>query len=124
MQRSLIWNTVDAIKAVARILGMFGWHWTRRDAKAKTIVMALTLAGAFLLAELVAAGHHDCHVGESKSCAVCLLASVSSDLPDTVPATALPAPTMVRRSVLPVMSPPEGRPLFAMPARGPPLETL
>ncbi|MBU0717768.1 MAG: hypothetical protein KJ749_05915 [Planctomycetes bacterium] len=102
---------------------MSGRHWTRRDAKAKTIVVALALAGAFLLAELVAADHHDCHVAESKSCAVCLFAGVSSDLPDAAPA-ALPALTIVQRSVSPVMAPPEPRLLFAMPTRGPPREML
>ena len=90
---------------------------------AKTAVIASAIMVTFLLAEVVAANHHDCDVGGDQQCAVCMLAKAPSCLPQAVPPI-LPAPTIQRRLVLLPVSQPSSRPVFAMPARGPPLKML
>ena len=86
-------------------------------------MVTLALMGALLVAEGVAAGHHHCQGGEGGSCAICLLATTASCLPEAAPA-ALPIPASRLGVVLQPALRPSARSVFSITARGPPLETL
>ena len=102
---------------------MSWWQRTESRAGTETVAVALALTAVLVLGEAVAAGHDDCHTGDDGPCAVCLLAKTPSCLPEAV-LPALPVPAIQQQSVSLPVSRPYNRPLFAMTARGPPLEAL